>query len=201
MWGNLPPTTSSESHAELSVIFSANSVDHTGIRERKGGFFFASVLGEHGSGGDNGQDQGIDERIGRQGRHGAAEIRIHNLGRADGENLSVLVRIHFFGLENADQANFQIEGIGFRFRGFHFDFQGDEIQFIVFSPTTLGLRHWPLPSCTGRDGKLNCSSNGSRSSFTRANQNKDYRIFEEYAFWLVSEVRKKYSVEFFQMQW
>ena len=35
-------------------------------------------------------------------------------------------------LENADQANFQIEGLGFRFRGFHFDFQGDEIQFIVF---------------------------------------------------------------------
>ena len=38
--------------------------------------------------------------------------------------------------------------------------------------------------------RLGMGKNVSKSSLARANQDRDYRIFEEYAFYLVSEVRK-----------
>ena len=41
--------------------------------------------------------------------------------------------------------------------------------------------------------------NVSKSSLARANQDRDYRIFEEYAFYLVSEVRKKCYVDIFKL--
>ena len=40
----------------------------------------------------------------------------------------------------------------------------------------------------------------SKSSLARANQDRDYRIFEEYAFYLVSEVRKKYCVDIIKLE-
>ena len=41
--------------------------------------------------------------------------------------------------------------------------------------------------------------NVSKSSLARANQDRDYRIFEEYAFYPVSEVRNKCSVDIFKL--
>ena len=41
--------------------------------------------------------------------------------------------------------------------------------------------------------------NVSKSSLARANQNRDYRIFEEYAFYLVSEVQSKSFVDIFKL--
>ena len=41
--------------------------------------------------------------------------------------------------------------------------------------------------------------NVSKSSLARANQDRDYRIFEEYAFYLVSEVQKKCSIDIFKL--
>lgn len=46
---------------------------------------------------------------------------------------------------------------------------------------------------------LGMSKNVSKSSLARANQDKDYRIFEEYAFYFVSEVWKKCSIGIFQL--
>ena len=37
-----------------------------------------------------------------------------------------------------------------------------------------------------------------KSSLVRVNQNRNYRIFEEYAFYLVSDVRKKCSIDIFK---
>ena len=42
--------------------------------------------------------------------------------------------------------------------------------------------------------------NVSKSSLARANQDRDYRIFEEYAFYLVSEVQKKCSIDTFKLE-
>ena len=47
---------------------------------------------------------------------------------------------------------------------------------------------------------LGMGKNISKSSLARANQDRDYRIFEEYAFYLVSEVRKKYCVDIFKLE-
>jgi len=41
--------------------------------------------------------------------------------------------------------------------------------------------------------------NVSKSSLARANQDRDYRIFEEFAFYLVSEVQKKSFVDIFKL--
>lgn len=46
---------------------------------------------------------------------------------------------------------------------------------------------------------LGMGKNVSKSSLARANQDRDYRIFEEYAFYLVSEVRKKCSIDIFKL--
>ena len=47
---------------------------------------------------------------------------------------------------------------------------------------------------------LGMGKNISKSSLARANQDRDYRIFEEYAFYLVSEVRKKYCVDIIKLE-
>ena len=41
--------------------------------------------------------------------------------------------------------------------------------------------------------------NVSKSSLARANQDRDYRIFEEFAFYLVNEVQKKSFVDIFKL--
>lgn len=41
--------------------------------------------------------------------------------------------------------------------------------------------------------------NISKSSLARANQDRDYRIFEEFAFYLVSEVQKKCGIDVFKL--
>ena len=46
---------------------------------------------------------------------------------------------------------------------------------------------------------LGMGKNVSKSSLARANQDRDYRIFEEYAFYLVSEVQKKSFVDIFKL--
>ena len=46
---------------------------------------------------------------------------------------------------------------------------------------------------------LGMGRNVSKSSLARANQDRDYRIFEEYAFYLVSEVQKKCSIDIFKL--
>ena len=46
---------------------------------------------------------------------------------------------------------------------------------------------------------LGMGKNVQKSSLARANQDRDYRIFEEYAFYLVSEVRKKCSIDIFKL--
>ena len=46
---------------------------------------------------------------------------------------------------------------------------------------------------------LGIGKNVSKSSLARANQDRDYRIFEEYAFYLVSEVQKKSFVDIFKL--
>ena len=39
----------------------------------------------------------------------------------------------------------------------------------------------------------------SKSSLVYANQDRDYRIFEEFAFYLVGEARKRYSNDIFEL--
>ncbi len=46
---------------------------------------------------------------------------------------------------------------------------------------------------------LGMGKNVSKSSFARANQDRNYYIFEEFAFYLVGEVRKKCSVDIFKL--
>ena len=46
---------------------------------------------------------------------------------------------------------------------------------------------------------LGMGRNVSKSSLARANQDRDYRIFEEYAFYLINEVQKKSSVDIFKL--
>ena len=46
---------------------------------------------------------------------------------------------------------------------------------------------------------LGMGRNVSKSSLARANQDRDYRIFEEFAFYLVSEVQKKSFVDIFKL--
>ena len=46
---------------------------------------------------------------------------------------------------------------------------------------------------------LGMSRNVSRSSLARANQSRDYRIFEEYAYYLVNEARQKRAAEIFKL--
>ncbi len=46
---------------------------------------------------------------------------------------------------------------------------------------------------------LGMGKNISKSSLARANQDRDYRIFEEYAYHLVGEVKKRCSTDIFQL--
>ena len=46
---------------------------------------------------------------------------------------------------------------------------------------------------------LGMGKNISKSSLARANQDRDYRIFEEYAFYLVSEERKRCCNDIFEL--
>lgn len=46
---------------------------------------------------------------------------------------------------------------------------------------------------------LGMGKNVSKSSLARANQDRDSRIFQEYAFYLVSEVRKKCRIDIFKL--
>ncbi|UUV21789.1 DUF4372 domain-containing protein [Paenimyroides aestuarii] len=46
---------------------------------------------------------------------------------------------------------------------------------------------------------LGMGKNVSRSSLARANQDRDYRIFEEYAYYLVSQARAKRISEIFKL--
>ena len=46
---------------------------------------------------------------------------------------------------------------------------------------------------------LGMGKNVSKSSLARANQDRDYRIFEEFAFYLVSEVQSKSCVDIFKL--
>ena len=46
---------------------------------------------------------------------------------------------------------------------------------------------------------LGMGKNISKSSLARANQDRDYHIFEEYAYYLVGEVRKRCSTDIFQL--
>ena len=46
---------------------------------------------------------------------------------------------------------------------------------------------------------LGMGKNVSKSSLARANQDRDYRIFEEFAFYLVSEVQGKSCVDIFKL--
>lgn len=39
----------------------------------------------------------------------------------------------------------------------------------------------------------------TRSNLSEANTNRDYRIFEEYAYYLVSEVRRKWATDIFKL--
>lgn len=46
---------------------------------------------------------------------------------------------------------------------------------------------------------LGLGKNISKSSLARANQDRDYRIFEEFAFYLVSEARKRCCNDIFEL--
>ena len=46
---------------------------------------------------------------------------------------------------------------------------------------------------------LGMGKNISKSSLARANQDRDYHIFEEYAYYLVGEVKKRYSTDIFEL--
>jgi hypothetical protein len=46
---------------------------------------------------------------------------------------------------------------------------------------------------------LGMGKNVSKSSLARANQDRDYRIFEEYAYYLVNEARKKRATDIFKL--
>lgn len=46
---------------------------------------------------------------------------------------------------------------------------------------------------------LGMGKNISKSSLARANQNRDYRIFEEYAYFLVNEVQRKRKTDIFKL--
>ena len=46
---------------------------------------------------------------------------------------------------------------------------------------------------------LGMGKNISKSSLARANQDRDYHIFEEYAYYLVGEVKKRCSIDIFQL--
>ena len=46
---------------------------------------------------------------------------------------------------------------------------------------------------------LGIGRNVSRSSLARANQDRDYHIFEEYAYYLINEVRQKRATEIFKL--
>ena len=46
---------------------------------------------------------------------------------------------------------------------------------------------------------LGLGKNISKSSLARANQDRDYRIFEEFAFYLVSEARKRCCKDIFEL--
>jgi hypothetical protein len=46
---------------------------------------------------------------------------------------------------------------------------------------------------------LGMGKNISKSSLARANQDRDYHIFEEYAFYLVSEARKRCCNDIFEL--
>ena len=46
---------------------------------------------------------------------------------------------------------------------------------------------------------LGMGKNISKSSLSRANQNRDYHIFEEFAYYLVNEARQKRAVKIFNL--
>ena len=46
---------------------------------------------------------------------------------------------------------------------------------------------------------LGIGRNVSRSSLARANQDRDYHIFEEYAYYLINEARQKRATEIFKL--
>ena len=46
---------------------------------------------------------------------------------------------------------------------------------------------------------LGLGKNVSKSSLARANQDRDYRIFEEFAYYLVNIVKQKSSIDIFQL--
>lgn len=125
-----PPAENSRGIFFQMVI--SRLVQHVGTVEAQGLVAFAAIFGEHRAGGDNGQHQGVDERVRRQSGDSASQIGIYDFRRGDRKNLLIFVRRNVFGFEDTDQADLQVEGLGFSVRGFHFHFEGNEIEFIVF---------------------------------------------------------------------
>ena len=87
-----------------------------------------SVVGEERRAGDDGQRQGIDERVRGEVGHAGAEIGEHRLGRVDREDALVLRGLHVFHFEHADETREQVEGLGGFFRAFDLAFENDDVD-------------------------------------------------------------------------
>ena len=124
--------TVSSSKQRARVIQQAlfRSVDDLGVEVERV-FVCAAVVGEERRARNDGEREGIDERVRRQVGDRRPQVGEDGLRRVDRKDALILLRLHVLHFEHAHKARKKVEGLGGFLRALDLAFEDDDVHLVV----------------------------------------------------------------------